>query len=372
MINLVDWIVPVTMKTLLKKLLKGLSTILLGILTAIVILEIGIRLFMPQPLTPVVAQPDLFTAYRLKENISGFYDYPEFYHTVRTNTYGLRDNEFPKQKPPGTVRILVLGDSFTYGWGVPLEQTYAKILEKHLKEEGWPVQIINTGVGGWGTAHELAYLEQYGLEFSPNLVLIGLTSWDDEDSLASGLYSLQHGKLVKNPPQEHRGYYLFSNLKTVADSIPIYPFLAQRSHLINWFRRILVVIAEKQALTEARNNPGNDGSIAQIGSSQQDYKTLLFESLLKRLQTVSEQAGADLVLVFIPTTSTRHLALNDFCVENEIHCLDLSNTFQQQGNNWQEIYYYPIDGHWNEQGHRLAASAIYDFLEVNELLAQGQ
>lgn len=93
------------------------------------------------------------------------------------NSAGLRDVEHVRRKPPGTFRILVLGDSFSVGYGVSADETYPKRLEALLdaRFRGRPrFEVINAGVDGYSTRDELAYLENYGLAYRPDCVVVGL------------------------------------------------------------------------------------------------------------------------------------------------------------------------------------------------------
>ena len=97
---------------------------------------------------------------------------------VKINSVGFRDREFSLQKPPGTYRVVALGDSTTFGWGVPYDDTYPKVLEKSLNDNPpspkWShYEVINTGIGNYNTAQELAMLKDYGLQFNPDMVTIG-------------------------------------------------------------------------------------------------------------------------------------------------------------------------------------------------------
>src|SRR5262245_36253272 len=65
----------------------------------------------------------------------------------QTNSKGLRDREFSYDRQPGKQRILMLGDSLTVGWGVPIEQTFSKRIEKLFAVDGVNAEVINTGVG---------------------------------------------------------------------------------------------------------------------------------------------------------------------------------------------------------------------------------
>jgi GDSL-like Lipase/Acylhydrolase family len=91
------------------------------------------------------------------------------------NSLGLRGPEISHDKPLGTFRILVLGDSFTFGAGVRDEDTFVRRLEKSLNEHTTSknFEVLNAGVEGYNTRDEVIYLENQWLELDPDLVLIG-------------------------------------------------------------------------------------------------------------------------------------------------------------------------------------------------------
>jgi GDSL-like Lipase/Acylhydrolase family len=95
---------------------------------------------------------------------------------VKTNSHGQRDYEYPLTKSPDTYRIMMLGDSTTFGWGVRQEDTASKILERKLNEAraaGYKkFEVINTGVGNYDTVQEATYYETLGRAFHPDLVIL--------------------------------------------------------------------------------------------------------------------------------------------------------------------------------------------------------
>ena len=81
---------------------------------------------------------------------------------VKTNSRGFRDKEYPAKKPKKTKRIIGLGDSIMFGWGVEEEECYLSQLENMLNEnesDSTNYEVINTGVPGYNTAMEVAVLE---------------------------------------------------------------------------------------------------------------------------------------------------------------------------------------------------------------------
>ena len=110
------------------------------------------------------------TIFRLKRNLKN----GRFVGSlVQTNSYGYRDSEIPVRKAPNTIRIVMLGDSITFGHGVAAEETYSDNLERRLNKEIKPYRfdVINTGVPGNSPFQEYYDLKR-SLLFKPDLVII--------------------------------------------------------------------------------------------------------------------------------------------------------------------------------------------------------
>jgi hypothetical protein len=106
---------------------------------------------------------------------------------VRINNLGFRDTrDYKLDKQPNTFRILVLGDSVTFGHGSLYESTYPYLLESRLKkwrpEVDW--QVWNLGVPGYNNSQELSYLHEVGATFQPDLVVVGFFFNDVFDNYA--------------------------------------------------------------------------------------------------------------------------------------------------------------------------------------------
>lgn len=103
---------------------------------------------------------------------------------VAISSAGLRDREYSLQKPPGVVRILMLGDSVTLGWGAPETATVSRALERQLNGGGGPfrVEVINTGVGNTNTAMQAAYFLDKGQRYTPDLVVLNYFINDAEET----------------------------------------------------------------------------------------------------------------------------------------------------------------------------------------------
>ncbi len=102
---------------------------------------------------------------------------------LKINSLGYRDSEHAVAKPAGTYRIAVLGDSFAEARQVAQEKTFWSLLSRDLGTcsglKGKRVEVLNFGVGGYGTAQELLTLRKDALRFSPDLVLLAFYPEND-------------------------------------------------------------------------------------------------------------------------------------------------------------------------------------------------
>lgn len=98
----------------------------------------------------------------------GFFEY-----RGQSNSLGYRDREHSVDKPPGTYRIVVLGDSIAAGYRIErTEDAFPALLEAILRAQGLPVEVLSFGVTGYNTAQEVETLRARALRFAPDLVLL--------------------------------------------------------------------------------------------------------------------------------------------------------------------------------------------------------
>jgi lysophospholipase L1-like esterase len=102
---------------------------------------------------------------------------------VHFNRQGLRDREHDRQKPPQSLRIAVLGDSYTEALQVPVEKTFWSVMEQEMQHcHNWnrrPVEVLNFGVAGYSTAQELQMLRYRVWNYSPDIILLAMFLGND-------------------------------------------------------------------------------------------------------------------------------------------------------------------------------------------------
>jgi len=168
----------VPLKHKLKNLFTTLFLILFGLLTPLFLLEIGVRILgLAPPATPnpSIWEPHPLLGWWHRPHSGGMFysDYNEFSAEVRINARGLRDREIGYDNPTAALRILSLADSFGEALQVELADTYHKQLETQLMASlDRPVEVLNAGVGGWGTDQEAIFYVAEGFRYNPDVVLL--------------------------------------------------------------------------------------------------------------------------------------------------------------------------------------------------------
>ena len=181
----------------------------LSIILAVVACELGWRLLKFKRFTIQAGIDDPHFHHRLKSNTTYHFASPEFSVDVRTNSYSLRGPDPVIPKPPGVLRILMLGDSFTFGFPVRDEETFSFLVERGLKAQGYPVEVINGGVSGYSPVLEYLSLRDQFLRFDPDLVVLWYDRADLQDDALfekNLLYDAQ-GRIARADPRYIHGRF---------------------------------------------------------------------------------------------------------------------------------------------------------------------
>jgi GDSL-like lipase/acylhydrolase family protein len=223
------------------------------------------------------------------------------------NSRGMRDSrEFRYDKPAGTIRVLALGDSNTQGYEVRQNETYAAVLERYLAKHGVRAEVLNAGVSGFSTAEALAYLENEGYKYQPDVVVLGFSANDYEDNLKAGLFALEGKHLVERRYEHVPGV----RIQNVVYSLPGVQWLSENSYLYSlvfngvwlYFRTAL----DKQALRNAPlDMPELEYAVA-MQSELSPYQVALAVALIERMHKFCRDRGMRLIVVDIPRDTGRY------------------------------------------------------------------
>jgi lysophospholipase L1-like esterase len=157
-----------------RAILGNLVALGAGVLVMLVLAEVALRVVGLGH--PYYSAPEL---YRPSDNPRVLFEpRPDFNGFsegtwVTTNSRGLRERDLPTAKPSGTRRVVFLGDSVTFGAGVRDDEAFPRLLESAVNGSGaGPVETVNTGVVGYNSIQEQARLEQVGLAYQPDVVVL--------------------------------------------------------------------------------------------------------------------------------------------------------------------------------------------------------
>ena len=178
---------------------KPILTYFLSGLITLFLIEIGFRIVFYKQDTKVLSQMEKYAKpphpkkntplgnlIRLNENPKIIYEWKPNTSAIfkgariEINELGFRGKVIPKQKGKNTVRIMGLGDSVMFGWGVGEGENFMEVLEK-LLTEAYPTcdwEIVNTAVPGYTTWMEVETLAEKGLDYLPDLVIINFVNND--------------------------------------------------------------------------------------------------------------------------------------------------------------------------------------------------
>jgi lysophospholipase L1-like esterase len=344
----------------IRRLASNVMLATIAVAVALIVAEIAVRAFAPRTsFSMSVNAWDPVVGTKQIPGAHGFVISPDCETDLDINSKGLRDWDYAYTKPSGVRRLLCLGDSYTCGYGVALDETFAKVLERLLSDSAdslgaW--EVINAGVGSTGTAHQLAYFETEGYRYDPDLVVLCFCEANDfSDNRRSQLYALRDGQLVKQraPRTSMRG------VQAILRTIPGYATLARKSQLLALVGAKAARLHYGQLARWERHR-----AAAQSDSSSHEEFT---SKLLLRLRDACTQHGARLLMMVVPLPGaadhkplTRQLI--EFARAHNITLVDLKSCFEAEERRT-GVNLYRRDRHWNPRGHELVAGALYGFLQ---------
>ena len=339
-------------KTLLLVLVSTAASLLVGIAIAsyltvprIPLISEGDRLLMFDPEIGAVANPSAH-ARRIYPAVA---DRKTFAFDIYTDDRGARVDE-PGLRSPERVDVLVVGDSFTWGYALANEQTYARLLSRELE-----ASVSNFAMAAYGTTQSLQLLRRNG-DLSPKLVVYGIIAHHFERNVSPCLpsyypfcFSASHvawdheGQASIAPPQSN-GVQRFQR-HLAGDFL----------HPVTWLLHGIDVVRGRIEYGRAAYRTPSD-----------EQKEEAVGYLLREMQRSADEIGANLLVVYLPTNYySAPKALPR--VIGDISLLDLTEAFQRERDKGANLYIVG-DGHPNQAAHELISREIAKYVRDNGLL----
>jgi lysophospholipase L1-like esterase len=341
----------------------------LGLLVA----ELAVRLVRPQAVMVIsggLYEPDPPRRYRLHPGFRGtMTNRVEFEDPVVINQRGMRGSEIGP-KPPGTLRVLALGDSFTFGVGARVGETYPAQLEKILRARGLKAEVLNAGVPGFGVPDEVAWYERWGRPLQPDVLLVQVFLANDlRDAGPGPTVEVRNGALVVQG--ERHGslsrwlYYhshLFVLLKNSVLGDRVRGLLGRPEPLEQRELQTEMDLYVRGELPEMvrLGAAATERAVAELarGAGRVRLQAVILPSILQvdpaRWRATLERFGLDPAR-YDPDRPNQ--ILREIFVRHGIPVLDPSDEFRAALARGERIY-YPIDQHLTPAGYELLAEKV--------------
>lgn len=337
------------------KYFQNILLVILGMLVAGILIELGVRTFLPEPVLPRFVIDSGYGVRDNDRNVVTTHYYPNQYNVmVTTNSHGLRgNNEYTLEKQAGVYRIAMLGDSFLFGHGVNDEEVVSSILEGMLNTgaRDQTFEVLNFGVSGFGPAQELVTYGSKASFYDPDLVIIFYFNNDIGNAVVSQLYARDGQGQLRRTGKE---YLPGVRAREWMYSIAPLRWLFEHSQAWNVIRNRLSGIVHHDELRRKG---------LRSSSEEKPEAVRLTRALVMRFAKEIHENGSKAGLFVIPNkTLNSNFLFEDKELVDSYDFIINGSEFLTGGD------YYERDGHWTAAGHRKAASAIKAML--NRLLVE--
>lgn len=352
----------------------GLILVAASVIIALFVAEVVVRVTVPignRGTELVFFQYDELMGWTNKPGAHGTLEIPASTTTVDINEQGQRDDLAAAEKTHR--RIIVLGDSQTWGYGVEADERYTEAMEDALNEGTENVEVINMGVSGYGTGQEYLLLRTHGLTYHPDVVVVGFYSNDLGDNVETNnrnefayprpILVRQDGAMtIKNYPVPYRGPQWQKTPSYYAQYPQPQRWLLEHSRLF--------YIVAKQLEPSMRNLLVKLGVVDEAGAGLGDeahWKATF--AILNDMAATLKQRDIKLVVAVIP--ARLHVAEDVTVIDEKmtvwgddagVTVVTMSDAFRAEN---LDTLYLKYDSHLSPAGHALAGELIAEVLREN-------
>lgn len=365
--------------TKIKQALGNLIILGIVVLICIAILEVALRITASPHTGPQYMQKDPVLHHAQIPNTNLRFVRSEWDTTISVNEIGLRDDPLI-DKTKTKLRILMLGDSYTWGFGVENHETFSQVLEKKFKQNGYDIDVINAGVVSYSPILEYLFVRERGLSLDPDIIILNLDLTDLRDDLSYEKLAVfdEHGNLQAVPgPQE--------------DIIPFYDKLMMNVRTFGFITstldNIYARIPHKKEIQKPYARDINVNKLAVLRNDVTPHdlqehwdRSFKYIHLTKKL---ADQNNISFILTTYPFANqhstqewkygkhrfgfgndilydtTPQETITSFAHQNDITLLNMVPFFKQSNT---YPLYFAFDGHFNQDGHKLVSDIFYNHL----------
>jgi len=335
-----------------------------------------------EPLSPPLV-PDEYRHHRLVPDSRAEFRQPDFNYVQRVNNLGLRGPDTTAEKPSGTYRVIMLGDSFTMGKGVEDDQTFTALLGSSLAARvaacgGPPVEVLNGGVDSYAPILSYIQLKRDIAPLRPDLVVLNLDNTDlvQETAYRSQARFGEDGDIEAVPQHAPRGV--------------TYEKLRDWTSRNLFFTRLLLFHINKRldhrelTVRDVVNEATHEvvAHTLEGDRDRTDQWQSIFDSL-RRIKAFADHAGFDFVLSIYPwghqindsewvpgrfaymgrdavASDRSRETIRALAAQYGIPLIDMYDPFRAYDGT--DPLFFKYDMHWTEAGHRVTARILEESL----------
>ncbi len=369
----------------MSKFLKKAPVVVLTVVLMLLTCEAGTRLFTRAPRDVAERDPLIGRRYQPNLNERVYNHEADQPVLLRTNQFGFRGETISVQKPPGTYRVAVLGDSYTAAQALPEDQTYCARLQALLNDSGrsenW--EVLNFGIPGAGTGQELALYRHVVRNLDVDVVVIAFGNATDvrDNSQELGTNPIiyfrvnEKGELEQVPQSEQR--------------VTMSNWMNQTSRFYRW-QKVKVSSLKKNISRQAKQQRGRH--LIYAGQETEAYANAwkLTSAILNVFRNECRADGVRLVVAAIPSAHQvypDHIAelkslsgpdaeidplhpdrrLDGICRELGIPYLSLTQRLRDElhvesDDDPATHLFFRRDGHFTAIGSQIAAKELHSWL----------
>jgi lysophospholipase L1-like esterase len=266
---------------------------------------------------------------------------------IHRNAYGLRGRDLPPDKTPNTTRILLLGDSFTFGSGVPNDtDIFAALLEQKMNAQlagtGSSVEVLNGGIPGSQTGDWVDLLQKVGDSYQPDVIVIVFFLRDG--TLTSSMGSF-FGPIRDEIVSQNQASALYQNV---------------------YLYRLYKDFQDRNLISDSYTQAMNESYFGDRGQTQE---WRLAQTNMRNLKKMGEATHAKVGLIIFPVLadfSDKYPfqkivdEVARFGRDSQLPTLNLLPAFK--GRNASDLWVSPLNQHPNAAGHEIAANAMLEWV----------
>ena len=335
---------------------KNILTLTLTLLIIFTGIEFFIRFYLPQ---------DLSSSFRMygnkglllnKKNSKATHYYKDRKVKYNFGKFHERSYGFLEKEK----KILILGDSFTFGWLLSDKNTFVYKLNKNFDQ----YNFINVSAGGWGTSDQLRYLIDFCEKIKPLYIINILNFLDFERVKNSNLFYLNENdklKIGSNP---------ISKMKIISEN-SVYKFLIENYHTLNYLKKkyLEIFVHNKISSNKITGQIKSKDSETQIKLINENKNYNLIKNVYTNMKLESEKCGSNLFIINLSWEDFKNydaldfLKLNySFFKNNEINFIELYEEMQFIRDNKSE-YVIAGEGHPNEKANEFIYKILKEKIE---------